>query len=118
MKDIVISHEVWANNTYCPVHDVGKVKVTIADNGDGNGDENGDGNGNGDGNATMEMEMATAMEMEMATAMEMEMATGMETVTWMEMTTGTGWGTAMTVCRPFASMMWQCPRSTSTQCSR
>ena len=56
-KSIAISHEVWANGSHCPVHDVGSVEVnggtvsppppTPENN---NGNETGDGaNNNGDG---------------------------------------------------------------------
>ena len=31
LGSISISHEVWADNTFCPVHDVGPVTVTVTD---------------------------------------------------------------------------------------
>ncbi|MDE0052130.1 MAG: hypothetical protein OXO52_20250 [Rhodospirillales bacterium] len=53
-KTIAISHEVWANGTHCPVHDVGSVEVNGGNengdnlNNDGEGDNlNNDGDGNG-----------------------------------------------------------------------
>ena len=33
LGSISIAHEVWADNTYCPVHNVGPVTVTVTDDG-------------------------------------------------------------------------------------
>ena len=59
---ITITHEVWANSTYCPVHEKGSVGVNVGGNG-------GNGNGNGNGGSSvlsLSIEDATAVEGETA----------------------------------------------------
>ena len=59
---ITITHEVWANSTYCPVHGKGSVGVNVGSNGgNGNGNENG-----GSSLLSLSIEEATAVEGETA----------------------------------------------------
>ena len=68
---ITITHEVWANSTYCPVHEKGSVGVNVGGTtttppeNNNNGGGNGNGNGNGNGGASvlsLSIEDATAVE--------------------------------------------------------
>ena len=42
-ESVTFSHEVWSNDTYCPVHGVSPVGVEIIEDGGGNGGNGGNG---------------------------------------------------------------------------